>query len=71
VIDHGTGRMGEAGFLGSYDDPIEKVSDSLWADSPEQFTGDQRSALKQVVFRLLAASLPHALRNAKLPEPLQ
>jgi hypothetical protein len=66
MIGHGTGRMGEAGFLGSYDDPIEKVSEGLWADSPDQFSNEQQSSVKGTVLRLLEVSLPHALRNANL-----
>jgi hypothetical protein len=66
MIDHGTGRLPGGDFLGGHPDPVQDVPETLWPDGSTQLNAEQKNPVRNIVMKLLADSLPHALQNAGL-----
>jgi hypothetical protein len=65
-IDYGTGRYPASGTLSGYTFPWEMCPASIWADSEDKLTPEQKGGIRQELWSLVTRSLPYALTNSGL-----
>ena len=65
-IDFGTGRYPASGYITGYSPAWESCSKSMWAESEDSLTGEQRTRIRHELWSLLSRSLPYAMASAGL-----
>jgi len=66
IIDYGTARLDDEHAFGEHFNPIERVPDSIWPDSPPQLSAEQQLTVRNAAKRLIATTVHHALANANI-----
>lgn len=65
-IDYGTPKVAASGYIFGNSPPWEGCPNTIWADSEDKLTVDQKKTIRQELWSLITRSMPHALLNAGL-----
>ena len=66
MIDYGSGKIPASNMLSGHSPPWAQCSNSMWADSEDKLSADQKTRIRTELWSLLTRSLPYALSGANL-----